>query len=107
MKLHKQISDRSRVWFDLVVVDNGDGTLSIPAGSCWVHGFQYALSTYSPNLGSSQFRLWVEQTEGGADYLLDLTMEALPQSFGEGIGAILVAWKDAPADQVHVLRSIA
>ena len=106
LQVHPQRSDHNRIWFDLAVADNQDGTLSVPGGSFWVQGKQYSLSAYRPNVGTGAFRLWVEKTSSGADYLLDLTQEAQPVGFGEGVGAALVAWRDSPGGEIHLLRSV-
>ena len=106
LQIHPQRSDHQRIWFDLAVADNQDGTLSVVGGNFWVQGKQYSLAAYRPNVGSGAFRLWVEKTASGADYLLDLTQEAQPVGFGEGVGAMLVAWRDTQGGEIHLLRSV-
>ena len=106
LQVHPQRSDHNRIWYDLEVTDNPDGTLSVVGGNFWVQGKQYSLSAYRPNVSNGPFRLWVEKTASGADYLLDLTQEAQPVGFGEGVGAMLVAWRDSPGGEIHLLRSV-
>tara|TARA_Y100000310_G_scaffold298911_1_gene333298 strand:- start:2843 stop:3175 length:333 start_codon:yes stop_codon:yes gene_type:complete len=106
MQIHTQRSTREKTWFDAEVVDNGDGTLTIPASSFWVAGVEYPLDAYSPSVGTSAFRISVEQVGNDADYLLDLTGAADPVGFGPGIDAALIVWRDADGGDVHVLRSV-
>ena len=106
MVIHEQRSDHARTWFDADVVDNGDGALTIPAASFWLHGEEHELAEYRPVVGTGPFRVFVEKAGASADYLLDLTGEAGAVSFGAGIGAPLVAWRDQAGGEIHVLRSV-
>lgn len=106
MQIHPQRSAQSRLWFDAEVTDNGNGTITIPATSFWLHGAEYELTEYAPDVGAGPFRIWVEKTSGGADYLLDTTGYAEPESFGAGTGSPLVVWRDEAGGDIHVLRSV-
>ncbi len=105
MQTHKQRGDRSTVWFDGEVTDAGDGTITVQATSFWLHGAQHGIPTYSPSVGSAPFRLYVESTAGGADYLLDTTGLAEPARFGRRVGAPCVVWREEEGGEIHVLRS--
>ena len=103
---HLQASDNSRLYYNAAIVDNGNGTLSIPATTFWLLGAPFQLQAYTPTIGSGPFRLWIEADGGSVDYFLDLTLEGPPQSLGPGVGSHIVAWRDSSADQIHVLRSV-
>jgi len=107
--VHNQRSDHSRVWFDLGVTDNGDNTITIPAGSVWIHDTEYTMSALTnQSIGTGAFNVWIEDLGGGtAGYKTDTILDGsiVPVSFGEGIGALLVAWRDEGTD-VHYLNSI-
>ena len=103
---HQQVSDHLKVFYEPQITESGE-SLTIPAGSVWVHGTEYPLSAYTPVIGTGVFRLFVERTSTGADYLLYLTLFDEPVSFGEGIGALSVAWREFPGDDLHVLRHVA
>ncbi len=103
----EQRSDRSRAWFDADVVEHGDGTFTVPAATFWRGGQACPLAAYTPRVGRQSFWLWIEADgAGGADYLLDLTGDAEPASFGPGHGAHLAAWRDGADGAIHVLRSV-
>ena len=104
MKIVEQRSDRDRGWYDAEIVQDGT-VLQIPATTFWLRNVGYELAAYAPDVGEGAFRILVEKTEAGADYLLDLTGEAEPESFGEGIGAFLLAWRVVGAE-LSVLRSV-
>ena len=111
MILHPQVSDQTKVFYDLAIVDNGDGTLTIPAGTCWVDGREYALPAYTPTVGTAPFRLYLKKDGVGADYLLDTLlldwdMNTDPRSFRPGLGVPRICWRDTPTGEVHVLRSV-
>lgn len=107
MRTHAQRSDPSKIWFDAEVRENPVlGTFTVPATSFWLHGIEYPLPAYSPDVGTAPFRLYIEKIEPGADYLLDLTGKAVAVSFGDGIGTPLVVWRDEPEGEIQVLRSV-
>ena len=105
-----QKSDHSKVWFDLAVTDNGDDTIDIAAGDIWVHDVKYTMSALVDNsVGTGPFRVWIEDLGGGsAGYKTDTALDdtVVPTSFGAGIGALLVAWKDSGDTDVIYLKSI-
>ncbi len=106
-QLVQQRGARARIWFDAAAVDNGDGTITIPATAFWLQGAEYPLAAYTtPNVGTDPFRIFVEDAAGGVDYLLDTTGMATPASFGMHLGAPLVVWRDVAGGPIEVLRSV-
>lgn len=105
MKVHEQKADKARhPFWDLVVTDNGDGTISIPVGKFYMQGKEYDLSAITNEPFPDGSKLSVEKVGSDADYLVDTTGLAEPVSFGEGIGAVLVVWHEG--GEIHHLRSI-
>lgn len=91
-------------FFDLAVVDNGDGTISIPAGKFYIQGQGYDLAAVENEPFPDGARLFVEKAQGRADYFLDTTGHAVPVSFGPNLEAILVVWNEG--GEIHCLRSV-
>ncbi len=106
LQVHEQYSDKERVWFDLKITKQGKGKLLVHRGSFWLYGQKYQMPAYKPHIGKGAFYLWIEKTETGADYFLDLIGEAEPNSFGHDTGAILVAWRLGRGKPINILRSI-
>lgn len=104
MVIHTQHSDRSKVFYDLLILDNGDGTITCPSGSAWVDGVAYPLPLFTPTIGTAPFGLFLEQIGGAADYVLDLTGEGQKTAFRPQV-LPKVAWRDADNGEIHVLRS--
>ncbi len=103
----RQRGARASVWFDAAAVDNGDGTITIPATSFWLRGAEYPLGVYTtPNVGADPFRIFIERAADGVDYLLDTTGLATPASFGPHLGAPVVVWRDVAEGPIEVLRSV-
>ncbi len=88
-----QYSNKNKVLVDINISEAGTNKISCAKGSLWIHGNEYKLSK-EPNIdmSGSITRLYIEKTDTGADYMLDYTGEAEPVSFGDGIGAVLIAW---------------
>lgn len=106
MLSHSQRGTHGTVFYEPIIVDNGNGTLTCPAGLFWMRGMAYPLAAYTPVIGTGPFRLWVEAVGTSADYFLDLLLAAPPVSFGTGIGSHIVAWRDTATDDLHLLRSV-
>ena len=102
MKVIYQKSNKNKVWFDLEVSEV-DSKISIPAGKFYLQGKEYDL----PEVKDLDFpigsRLYIEKTDTGADYLVDYTGLAEPNSFGDGIGSPLIIWNDG---EIKVLKHI-
>lgn len=106
MTTHQQKSSHKQVWFDADVVDNGNGTITIPATTFWLRGTAYSLAEYTPTVGTGMFHLFIEKDGSSADYYLDTTGTPEPATFGLGIGSPMVAWRDYTGDAIHILRSV-
>jgi hypothetical protein len=106
MMIHQQVSDASKVFYALPIDAEGI-TLDIPSGVVICRERPYTLPDYTPLIGEGPFRLWVEPSGVGMDYYLDLTGHGVPVSLGQGIGPLLVAWRDQPEDEIHLLRHYA
>ena len=102
---HVQNGAENTVFCDVGLSVSGN-VLSLAGGDCWISGSKYTLPDYSADVGEDAFALWVEKTDTGADYLLDLTNLADYNSFGQGIGAVKLAWRDRKGDEIHVLKSV-
>jgi hypothetical protein len=89
MKFIYQKSNKNKIWFDLEVIEN-NGKISIPAGKFYLQGKEYDLGEVKDLDFPVGSRLYIEKTDTGADYLVDYTQLAEPNSFGEGIGAPLI-----------------
>lgn len=101
-----QETTKLQMFYTPTIVDNGNGTLSIPSGFLWLHGKSFNIAAYDPNIGSGAFALWVEKTLSGVDYLLDLTLYAEPVSLGQNVGALKVAWRDRSVDEISRLAQV-
>lgn len=104
MVTHFQKSDRTRIYYDAEITEAA-GALTIPKATIWVEGKEYALPAYKPSVGSSAFRIWVEKTQDGADYMLDTTLDAEPAYFRPNV-ALRVAWRDVDGAVIHLLRHV-
>ena len=104
MRIHTQKSDKSKHPFWNLEVIESHGKISIPAGKFYIQGKEYDFTAIENEPFPEEARLFVEKTENGADYFLDTTGYGEPNSFGDGIGAILVVWNEN--GEIHCLRSI-
>jgi len=93
MQIITQKSNKSKIWFDLSVTET-NGKISIPAGKFYLAGKEYDLPEVKDLDFPEGSRLYIEKTDTGADYLLDYTGLAEPNSFGAGIGSPLIAWNE-------------
>ena len=109
MIIHEQRSKKtSSIWFDAAVVDNGDGTVTIPATTFWIDGDSYELAGYTATVDDDKpFDIYIEKSNGGADYVLDFVGEPDAEPFGSGQPAAKVVWRNHSTDtSIHILRSI-
>jgi hypothetical protein len=109
MIIHEQRSKKtSSIWFDAAVVDNGDGTVTIPATTFWIAGDSYELADYTATVDDKPFDIYIEKSNnGGADYVLDFVGEPDAAPFGSGQPAAKVVWRNHSTDtSIHILRSI-
>ena len=101
--VHKQGPGKARHPFWNLQVTEGAGKISVVAGKFYIHGKEYDMPTLTDEAFPKGARLSVEKTAGGVGYLLDTTGYAEANSFGVGVGAVLVVWNEG--GKIHVLQS--
>lgn len=106
MIVHEQFSTDQKSFYEIPISELSSGSLDIPSGSCRISGTVFSLPAYAPVIGDGAFRLWVERIGTGADYFLDRFAVSIIGLHGLPSDSILVAWRDAIGDPIHVLRHV-